>query len=185
MSKSNLQKNATKTIVTNLTIGWEDATVLAANTSETGFPIYVVPRKAEVMFQRMLWTVILGQNPTLSVTMRYAIYNRQPNVTFGDNNRSFAQNALMLVTQSWENLTSVGVVNTAQTQEVNMKELTLSRASNLQDDDEYTIAPAYRADQNVTGGQTGTLYLKESLFQENFRDSADEWSGYTYEESAS
>lgn len=184
MSKSSLRKNATKTVVTNLVIGWDDVQTLGAGVSETGIAIYIVPRKGEASFQRMLWTVNLSQNPSASITVRYAIMNKNPQATFAGGNLSFAQQALMIVKQSWENLTSVGVVDTAQTNEVDMKEMVLSRQSNLQGDDEFAIVPAYHADTGIVAAQTGTLWVKETLTQENFRDDLDDWAGYTFEESA-
>lgn len=187
MPKSSLRKNQEKQVTTNLVIGFDDTLTVASAAAETGGPIYIVPRKAEAMFQRCLWTVALDQNPDESILILYAILQAPSLTTLTLSQLAFAQTSLMVIRQSWENLTSVGVVDTATSKEVDMKELVLSRLSNLQSDDDFSIVTAYR---QVSGGdisvaQTGTLWIKETLFQKNFKDDLDEWAGYTYEESAS
>jgi len=187
MSKSSLRKNQTKTVVTNITVGFDDAISVADTIAETGQAIYIVPRKGEAMFQRILWTVIFNQNPTGSAFVLYGIMQAPRFTDLGLTQPAFAQTALMVTRQNFESLTLVGVLDTAKTEEVNMKELTLSRSSNLQSDADYSIVTGYR---QVSGGtlslaQTGTLWVKETLFQAIFRDDLDEWAGYTFEESAS
>lgn len=186
MVKSSLKKNRTKTVTTNLVISWGDTiTTTVINRPQTGNPIYVVPRKGEASFKRMLWNVSLNQNPTVSISVKYAIMNHQANTVLAINDAGFTAKALMILRQNWENLTSVGVVDVTKSKEVDMDTLVLSRPSNLQSDDEYEISPAYQSDTAAGFNQDGTLWLTETLTQEFFRDDTDEWIGYTFEESAS
>lgn len=185
MVKSSLKKNRTKTVVTNLVIGFDDTITLTVNNRpQTGNAIYVVPRKGEASFRRILWNVVTNQNPTSSFFVTYAIMNHEANATLAINRLAFIQKSMVTARQNWENLTSVGVVDTAKTIDVDMDELVLSRMSNLQTDDEYEISPAYLCETTASFAQTGTMWIRETLTQEFFRDDTDEWIGYTYEESA-
>ncbi len=171
--------------MTNLVIGWGDTiTLTVINRPQTGNPIYIVPRKGEASFKRMLWNVSLNQNPTASISVRYAIMNQQANIVLDINAAAFTDRALMIARQNWENLTSVGVVDTTKTIDIDMDTLVLSRASNLQSDDQFEISPAYVSDTVAAFNQDGTLWVTETLTQEIFRDDLDEWAGYTFEESA-
>lgn len=185
MSKSSLRKDTTKTVRTNLVISFDDTiTLTVAQRPQTGNAIYVVPRKGEASFQRVLWTVVTNQNPTASFFVTFGIMNHQANQVLAINRLAFIQKCMVTQRQNWENLTSVGVVDTAKTIDVDMDELILSRSSNLQTDDDFEISPAYVSEGTNNFAQTGTMWIKEVLTQEIFRDDLDEWAGYTFEESA-
>lgn len=185
MSKSSLRKDQRKSVTTNLSIGWVDDIIIVATIVETGRAIYVIPRKGEASFQRMLWTYQINADPS-DVAVNFAILRHGPfDATVDLSQLGLAVASLLFATQAWRSLTAVGVLNTSNTIEVDMKEMVISRGDNLQGDNEFTIVPAYRSNSNFAVGQSGILWVKETLFQDIFKDDLDEWAGYTFEESAS
>jgi len=185
MTKSSLRKDQEKTVTTNLVIGWNDNTTIASGVTETGAAIYQVPTKAESEFQRMLWTYQLNGDPGDN-EVAYGIMKHFP----GDGSvdldlAGMARASLLFAKQSWRSLTAVGVVNVSTTKEVDMKKMLLSRRTNKQFVLQYSIVPVYFSNTAQTLGQGGTLWVKETLFQDIFKDDLDEWAGYTFEESAS
>jgi len=186
MSKSSLRKNQERTVTTNLSIGWSDSTGIAAGVVETGGSIYVVPRKAQVSLQRMLWTYQLDQDPAGDFVVIFGIYDHEPDdPTVDISTIALVQTSLLSANMRFQLLTAVGVLITSNTIEVDMKQMVLSRRSNLQSDAEFSIVPIYRSGSTVNVGSSGIMWVKETLFQEIFRDDLDEWAGYTFEESAS
>jgi len=185
MSKSNILKTREKTVKTNLSIGFIDFTALDSGTVETGAPIYTVPRKGEAKFTQMLWSVYIEQDPG-NFAVIYAIIDHG-----GDDGQlegselSLVQRALFVTRQQWRTVTNVGVLDTVKTTDVDMKDLVITRRSNLQSDNESSISPAYRSGTAISVGQTGVMSVEETLFQLILRDDPAEWSGYTFEESAS
>lgn len=185
MVKSDIRKSREKTVTTNLSIGWIDATGIAGGVVETGAAIYVVPRKAEASFQRMLWTYNLGQDPGNFEVVYGIIAHEADDAILDISLVALIQRMLISAVQNWRAITAAGVVNTAKTIEVDMKQMVISRRSDLQEESEYTIAPVYRSGSSITVGSSGILWVKETLFQSIFRDDPEEWRGYTFEESAS
>lgn len=185
MSKSSLRKDQEKSVTTNLSIGWTDAVTTSGAIVESGSALYIIPRKGEAQFQRMLWTYQLKQDPG-NFEVVYAILRRAPvTADLGISEEQMVERALISAVQSWRAITAIGVVQVSNTMEVDMKKMVMSRRSNLQDDDEFAVVPAYRSGSTVAVGQSGILFVKETLFQEIFKDDLDEWNGYTFEESAS
>lgn len=185
MPKSSLRKNQEKSVKTDISISFIDTVTTGSGIVETGIRLYVVPRKGEAMFQRILWTVELRQDPG-DFDIIYAIWDHSEldGIVLIDA-RAMMEGSLVTLRQNWRSVTAVGVLQTSTTIEVDLKETVISRRSNLQDDDEFSIVPAYRSNSVIAVGQVGTLWVKETLFQVNFRDDLDEWAGYTFEESAS
>lgn len=186
MVKSSLRKNASRTVVTNLVIGFDDAISLTVqNRAQSGGAIYTVPRKGEASFQRILWNVVTNQNPTTSFFVHFAIMRVEAaDILLSLNRITFSQKAMLVARQNWENLTSVGVVDTSKTIDVDMDELVIKRDSNLQSDGDFQISTAYLSEDTVSVAQSGTMWIKETLTQKMVRDDTDEWIGYTFEESA-
>lgn len=185
MTKSSLRSDRTKTVTTNVIIGFNEATAIDGAIVETGAIIYIVPRKAEAMLQRVFWTYWVEATPPTG-TIIYAIVNHEPNqVVVGWSFVELIQRAIVSAVQSWRSVTAIGILDTARTIEVDLKEITLSRRSNLQTDNDYSIVPGYRAGNALTVSMAGNLFVKETLFQDIFKDDFDEWNGYTFEESAS
>lgn len=185
MTKSNLLKSREKTITTNLSIGFTDFTSLTAGNTESGAPIYTIPRQGAAMFKRMLWTFHLEQDP-VDVAIVFAILDHAgDDASLETSEVGLVQRSLFNARQQWRVLTAVGVVDTAKTIDIDMEELNITRRSNLQSDNESSISPAYRANANVSVGMSGVMSIVEKLFQRIDRDDPTEWAGYTFEESAS
>ena len=185
MVKSDIRKTRTKTIITNLSIGFIDFTALNSGTVETGAPIYTVPRKGEAKFRQMLWSVYIEQDPG-NFAIIYAIIDHRGDDSGGleTSELGLVQRALFVTRQQWRTVTNVGVLNTVTTVDVDMKDLVITRRSNLQSDVQSAISPAYRSGSTISVGQTGVMSVEETLFQFIIRDDSSEWAGYTFEESA-
>jgi len=184
MVKSGTRKRMEKAVSTNRVIGWNDSTTLASGVVETGSLIYTIPRKGEARLTRLLWTYLLNQTP-VAVQVNYAIIDHGPvDSTVDQTVTDMIIDSIIVAAQDWRVATSVGIVQTASTIEVDLDQV-ISRRSNLQSDDEYSIVPVYRAGANVNVSQRGTLFVTETLFQQQVPDPQDEWAGYTFEESAS
>lgn len=183
MTQSLLRKNRTTTVKTNLSVAWFDATGIASNVAETGDLIYVVPRKAEAEFKSMLWTYSLESDP-IDQSIVYTIINHGRNETLLlTNELQLVQRSLLTAQLTFRSLTAVGVIKTSETKQVNMN-LTLSRRTNLQSDNDFSIVAAYITTVTSNVSSSGVLFLEEKLFQDIFADDLDEWRGYTFEESA-
>jgi len=170
-------------VTTKLSIGFTEATAVSGGNVITGTSIYIVPRKAEAELTHLLWTIRIESDPADGV-ITYAILDHGPERASVDMTQvSLVQSSIVSAFQAWRNLTSVGVIQTAETIDVDLTE-TMSRRSNLQSDDEYSIVPAYRTGNAYTAGQSGVLHLTERLFQQIWRDDSG-WNDYTFEESAS
>jgi len=185
MSKSSIRKTRTKSVVTNISISWFDATGIASNVAETGDLIYVIPRQGEAVLKSMLWTVQLEQDPS-DVTIVFTLINHGRNETLLlTNELALVQRSIAVQQLAFRSITAVGVLRTSVTKEVNLRDMVLSRRSNLQSDDEFSIVAAYISTVTVNVSSSGTLFLEETKFQMILRDDLDEWQGYTFEESAS
>lgn len=184
MVKSSIRKSRETTVITNKVIGFTAGEALLAGIVETGTAIYFVPVDAEVDLNRIEWAVFITQDP-IDTTVHYAIILLENDDPSGSIPFSEMMNKAYIATsQHWRNITAVGVVNTTDHLIVDLENTTISRRRNLQDENDYTIVPAWRTGNDISAGQSGTLFLTEKLFQRIFRDATDEWTGYTFEESA-
>jgi len=185
MSKSSLRKDRETTVTTNLSIAFNETTVIGGSVTETGSRIYVVPRKGEAILKRVHWTYRIEADP-LDGSYVFALLDHGPDDSTVDIQEvDLVRNSLVSAYQTWRILTNVGLVQTAKSIDVDLGDQVLSRRTNLQSDDDFSIVPAYFSGNTATVGQSGAIDIKERLFQAIFRDDLDEWSDYTFEESAS
>lgn len=184
MSKSNIRKTREKTVVTNKVINWSSTAILnVGGNVEIVDPFYIIPRKGEAFLDRLIWTIFLNEDPALDVNLTYAILDHGRDTDPALTTVQLVNASIVNRFQAWHIVTAVGIVQTAETIEVELDQ-TISRRSNLQADNDYAITPAYAGSIAVDVGQRGTFFVKETLFQLILRDAPDEWIGYTFEESA-
>ncbi len=184
MSKSDIRKTRTKFITTKKTVGWEDATT-GGSVMESGVAIYIIPRKAEVNLNHIQFFGQLNEDPLVDRNLLFAIARTGPeNATLLIVPQQLIQKAIAVMNLAVQVVTAVGVlqIGVQMTDDI---DVTISRSSNLSDDDDYTIVPVYRASVTTTNFRSlGILYMTEKLTQDILKDTGG-WEGYTFEESAS
>lgn len=186
MVKSDLRKNRQTTVKTDRRIGWTDNVTTAQNVSESGGSIYIVPRKATAKFGKCHWYGTITDDISGDGSYNWHIYPTGPvDATVDTAAAELIQGSLDAMTARWQTITAVGIVNQSIESDVDIDVL-ISRASNLQGDDEYTIVVVYRSSSSAVNSlaSQGYMEVEETLFQDIFADRSDEWAGYTFEESA-
>jgi len=184
MTKSNLRKTQTRTITTNKTVGWEDD-LSASTTIESGGTIYVVPRKGEAHLTHVQMFAHQNEDPGSDRTNIYVLLPHGPeNTSLNISTEQLIQRAFAVVNEAIRVVTAVGILLVGK-ELIDDLDVVISRQSNIQDDDDFSIVPVYRSSGATNLRTVGILYITEKLNQMIFNDGADGWEGYTYEESAS
>lgn len=182
MSKSDLRKNASKTIVVPKVNGWNDFRGISAGVVETGVSILSLPIKAEIHINHIQ---MIGEISSAIANTQTNVYGITIENSSGLPARDLAEmmnTTFVVINQRIDLATAVGIFDGSKEISEDVDVL-ISRQSNLASATEIDVVPWYRSSASINLSTRGVVRYTLTIFQQNFRDATDEWAGYTFEES--